>query len=398
MDAHRAAALAVGVALAAAGCTSAPPPAVSPSPAGASSSPGTPVGGPGPTPAGPIASTGITTTPVATFEQPWALAFLPGTPWLALTQRTGELLLFDPATGARRTVAGTPRVHVAGQGGLGDVVPGPSFAADGTVYLSWVEGDASSSGAVVGRARLMIDGDAARLHGLTALWRQPPTSGSGHFSHRLAFSPDGAHLFVSSGDRQKMDPAQDLTSPLGKILRLLPDGTPAPGNPFADRPGSEAVWSYGHRNVLGLDFDDEGRLWASEMGPQGGDELNLIVPGGNYGWPRASNGSHYGGGAIPDHASGDGFVAPSAWWTPSVSPGSLLLYDGTGLPDWRGDALLGALSGEALIRVDLDGERVLATETLPLGQRIRALTQGPDGTLWLLEDGPGGRLLRVGIG
>ena len=152
------------------------------------------------------------------------------------------------------------------------------------------------------------------------------------------------------------------------------------------------------RYLLGLGFDVAGRLWASEMGPQGGDELNLIVPGGNYGWPRASNGSHYGGGAIPDHAPGDGFVAPSAWWTPSVSPGSLLMYDGTALPDWRGDALLGALSGEALIHVDLDGDRVLGTETLPLGRRIRALAQGPDGTLWLLEDGPGARLLRVGIG
>ncbi|QIK72743.1 PQQ-dependent sugar dehydrogenase [Propioniciclava coleopterorum] len=338
------------------------------------------------------------TTERATFDEPWAMAFLPGTPWLAVTERTGALHLIDPASGKQLAVAGTPRVRVAGQGGLGDVVPGPTFAEDGTVYLSWVEGDGSASGAVVGRGRLTVDGDAARLDGLTAIWRQPPTSGGGHFSHRLAFSPDGAHLFVSSGDRQKMEPAQDLSTTLGKILRLLPDGTPAPGNPFADRPGAEAIWSYGHRNVLGLDFDEAGRLWASEMGPQGGDELNLIEPGGNYGWPRASNGSHYGGGEIPDHADGDGFVAPSAWWTPSVSPGSLLLYTGDAVPAWRGDALLGALSGQALLRVDLEDGRAVATQTVPLGNRIRAVQQGPDGSLWLLEDGAGGRLLQVGVG
>ena len=334
--------------------------------------------------------------PRATFETPWAMAFLPGTPWLAITERTGALHLLDPASGRSVAVAGVPSVRAAGQGGLGDIVPGPTFAADSVVYLSWVEGDGASSGAVVGSARLVVEGDAAHLEGMRVLWRQPPTTGTGHFSQRLAFSPDGAHLFVSSRDRQKMTPAQDLTSGLGAILRLLPDGTPAPGNPFADRGGRAAqVWSYGHRNPLGLAFDAQGRLWSSEMGPQGGDELNLIAAGTNYGWPEASNGSHYGGGEIPDHTPGDGFTAPLAWWTPSESPSSLLIYSGEAFPAWNGDALIGALSGQALIHVDLEGDRVVGTQTIGMGQRIRDVAQGPDGSLWLLEDAPGGRLLAL---
>lgn len=177
-----------------------------------------------------MADEGFTLTERARFDEPWAMSFLPGTPWLAVTELSGALHLIDPANGRRLEVTGTPQVRVAGQGGFGDIVPGPSFADDGTVYLSWVEGDASASGAVVGRGRLNIDGDAARLTGLETIWRQPPTSGGGHFSHRLAFSPDGAYLFVSSGDRQKMEPAQDLGTTLGKILRLLPDGTRGPGS------------------------------------------------------------------------------------------------------------------------------------------------------------------------
>ena len=171
---------------------------------------------------------------------------------------------------------------------------------------------------------------------------------------------------MTSGDRQKLDPAQDLTNTLGTIVRLTPDGRPAPGNPFADRGSpTDEIWSYGHRNPLGLAFDAAGTLWSSEMGPQGGDEVNVILPGRNYGWPRASNGSHYGGGAIPDHTPGDGFEAPRVSWTPSVSPGSLMIYHGDLFPAWTRDAFLGALSGEALIRVDLAGDR------LPAGSRRR---------------------------
>ena len=222
------------------------------------------------------------------------------------------------------------------------------------------------------------------------------TDGDGHFSHRLAFSPDGEHLFVSSGDRQLGDPAQDTTNTLGTIVRLTLDGEPAAGNPLADEGGAAAeIWSWGHRNPLGLEFASDGTLWSSEMGPEGGDELNLIEAGANYGWPEASNGSDYGGGEIPDHADGDGYVAPARSWTPSISPGSLLVYGGDLFEDWQGDAFLGALSGEALVRVDLEGQSSGDAEVFDMGQRIRAVEEGPDGAIWLLEDEGSGRLLRL---
>lgn len=239
---------------------------------------------------------------VAELDEPWAMTFLPDGRAL-VTGKGGELTL--RATGGGLTdVAGVPEVEDSGQGGLGDVVAAPDFASTGTVYLSWAEAGDGGSGAAVGRATLVDDGGSARLEGLSVVWRQrPKVSGNGHYGHRLAFSPDGQHLFVSSGERQKMAPAQDLGSSLGKIVRLRPDGTAAEGNPFADR-GEVAseVWSYGHRNPLGLAFDADGNLWSSEMGPQGGDELNVVREGANYGWPEASNGSQYGGGEIPDHA------------------------------------------------------------------------------------------------
>lgn len=334
---------------------------------------------------------------VATYRHPWAMTFLSGTQ-LLITQQSGELLLRDVATGIDTSVTGTPQAAYAGQGGLGDVVAGPTFATDQAVYLSWAEaGEGGTSGAVVGRAVLETTGGAARLIDLQPIWRQQPTvTGSGHYGHRLAFSPDGRHLFVSSGERQKFDPAQDLGVNLGKILRLNLDGTPAPGNPFADRGGVAAeIWSYGHRNPLGLAFDGAGRLWSTEMGPQGGDELNLIEPGKNYGWPRASNGSHYGGADITDHAAGDGFEAPKVWWNPSISPGSLMIYRGEAFSAWQGDAFIGALSGKTLIRVDLDATSAAKADQWELGERIREVEQAPDGSIWLLEDDPGGRLLRL---
>ncbi len=338
----------------------------------------------------------FTITEVARFDEPWAMTFLPGTNSLLVSQRDGTLTLRDQATGRQQRVSGVPDVVHSGQGGLGDIIAGPTFTTDRTVYLSWVERGDGGTGAAVGRARLS-PGDSPALEGLTVIWRQTPkTSGAGHFSHRLAFSPDGRYLFVSSGDRQKMAPAQDLSNTLGTIVRLTPDGQPAPGNPFADRGGVTAqIWSYGHRNPLGLAFDASANLWSSEMGPQGGDELNLILPGKNYGWPRASNGSHYGGGNIPDHRAGDGFEAPKVWWTPSVSPGSLMIYTGDTFSYWRGDAFIGALSGEALIRVDLDGASASKGDEWKLGHRIREVEQGPDGSIWLLEDAGSGRLLRL---
>ena len=329
------------------------------------------------------------------FDEPWAMAFLPDGD-LLLTERTGTLHLRDTDTGDRLEVAGTPEVVDAGQGGLGDVLPGPTYAEDGLVYLSWAEAGDGGVGAAVGRARLETGGDPA-LTDLEVIWRQTPkTDGEGHFSHRLAFSPDGEHLFVSSGDRQLKDPAQDTTNTLGSVVRLTLDGEPAPGNPMADEGGVTAeIWSWGHRNPLGLEFAPDGTLWSSEMGPEGGDELNLVEAGANYGWPEASDGSDYGGGEIPDHAEGDGYAAPVRSWTPSISPGSLLIYSGEMFPDWQGDAFLGALSGEALVRVDLEDQRAADTEVYDLGERIRAVEQGPDGAIWVLEDEGAGRLLRL---
>ncbi|HRW18628.1 MAG TPA: PQQ-dependent sugar dehydrogenase [Dermatophilaceae bacterium] len=334
-------------------------------------------------------------TAKATFDEPWAMTFLPDGRAL-VTQRGGQLLLVDPERGASRPVVGTPQVVVAGQGGLGDVILAPTHASDGGIYLSWVERGDGGTGAAVGRARLRTDGEP-RLEGLEVIWRQTPkTSGDGHFGHRLLASPDGRQLFVTSGDRQKFDPAQDPGATLGKVLRLDLDGRPAAGNPLADRGGVTAeIWTMGHRNPLGIAADASGEIWVAEMGPQGGDEVNLLVPGRNYGWPKASNGSHYGGGEIPDHTPGDGFEPPKMWWNPSISPGSLMIYQGTLFPQWRGDAFVGALSGQALIRIDLDGREAVRGEQWPMGARIREVEQGPDGAIWLLEDGPGGRLVKL---
>ncbi|MGI8612186.1 MAG: PQQ-dependent sugar dehydrogenase [Sphingomicrobium sp.] len=345
----------------------------------------------------------FTVTQVASFSTPWAMDFLPGsgvrlTNSALLSEKEGRLWLVNANTGARQPVTGVPRVKVAGQGGLGDVVAHPGFAGNRRIYLSFAEaGPSGTSGAAVGYGRLILGRGPPRLEGFKVIWRQSPkVSGNGHFAHRIAFAPDGT-MFVSSGDREKMEPAQDLRNSLGKILRLTDEGAPAPGNPFndprADTTRDPAIWSYGHRNALGLDFAPDGRLWSAEMGPQGGDELNFIGRARNYGWPRASYGSHYGGGPIPDNHRSRGFEEPKLWWNPSISPAALLIYSGDLFPQWKGDALIGALSGEALLRVDIDGEGARKADHWPMGARIRAVEQGPRGEIYLLEDG--GRLLRL---
>jgi aldose sugar dehydrogenase len=340
-------------------------------------------------------------TEIAEFSTPWAMAFLPGsgvplTNMALLTERQGRLWLIDVANGKRTAVSGIPTVVVAGQGGLGDVMPHPDFAGNRRVYLSFVEaGPNGTSGAALGYGTLDLSNPLSpALKDYKVIWRQQPkVTGDGHFSHRIAFGPDG-YLYLTSGERQKMQPAQNMAVNLGKILRLTDEGAPAPGNPFVSRGGIAAeFWTMGHRNGLGLQFAPDGRLWESEMGPEGGDEINLILPGKNYGWPRASNGSHYGGAEIPDHKPGDGYEAPKIWWTPSISPGALLIYSGEKFPQWKGDALVGALSGEALIRIDIDGDKARKADHWPMGQRIREVDQGPDGSVYLLEDK--GRLLRL---
>lgn len=340
--------------------------------------------------------------PVATFNEPWALEFLPDGRML-VTEKRGAIRLFDPASGNSGTIAGVPDVDYGGQGGLGDVALHPQFADNGLVYISYVEaGDGDTRGAVVARARLALDASGGgALSDPEVVWKQSPKmSARGHYAHRVAFGPDG-HLWISSGDRQHFDPAQDMRANLGKILRLNDDGSVPADNPFADKGGVTAqIWSLGHRNPLGIAFDAQGRLWNTEMGPAGGDELNLVERGGNYGYPIVSNGNHYDGKDIPDHGSAadTGFVAPKVWWTPVISPSGLLFYRGGAFADWEGNALIGGLSSQALVRVAIEGDTAKEVARYPMGQRIRAVDQGPDGRLWALEDGKGGRLLKLSPG
>ena len=338
---------------------------------------------------------------IAQFDEPWAMTFIPGTGQALITEKKGKLKLLWSDSGRIGDVAGAPSVDYGGQGGFGDVVLHPDFARNRLVYLSWVEaGPNDTHGAVVGRARLVTEaGAGARLDGLRVIWRQQPKlDGRGHFGHRIAFGPDGK-LYISSGERQHFDPAQDMNANLGKILRLNDDGSVPPDNPFASRGGVTAqIWSLGHRNPLGIAFDRAGRLWEMEMGPKGGDELNLIERGRNYGYPIVSNGDHYDGKPIPDHPTRPEFAAPKAWWTPVISPGDFIIYSGAMFPQWRGDILAAALSGKALVHIDVDGTNAREAERWPMGERIREVEQGPDGAIYLLEDemgGSGGRLLKL---
>lgn len=350
----------------------------------------------GPLAAETLANAPFTLTQIADFEDPWAIAFIPDSPFALVTEQAGKLMLWEQG-GEVREVAGVPAVSYAGQGGLGDVALHPDFATNRLVYLTWAEEGEGGKGAALGRGRLSAD--MTRLENFETIWRaQPFVTGNGHFGHRIAFGPDGM-LYLSTGERQKFDPAQDMDATLGKVLRLTDSGEVPADNPFASAGGARAqIWSLGQRNPLGLAFDADGRLWEMEMGPAGGDELNLIERGSNYGYPTVSNGDHYDGRDIPDHSAGDGFVAPKLWWKPAISPGDLTIYSGDAFADWRGDAFIAALGATGLVRVDLDGATARHGNRWDLGFRVRAVRQGNDGTLWLLEDGGSqgdGRLYRL---
>ena len=334
----------------------------------------------------------FTMNDVAAFDSPWAMAFLPGsglplTNAALVTERDGDLWLVDVATGKKQQVAGVPAVKVAGQGGLGEVVAHPDFAGNQRVYLSYAEAAANgTSGAAIGYGRLVLGKGQPRIEDFKVIWRQSPkVTGDGHFGHRIAFAPDGT-MFISSGERQKMDPAQDVGSDLGKIIHMTAEGQRIGGHHY----------TMGHRNPLGIAFAPDGRLWETEMGPKGGDEVNLIVQGKNYGWPRASYGSHYDGRDIPDDHKDQGFEEPKVWWNPSISPGGLLIYTGDLFPQWKGDAIIPALSGQALIRVDIDGDKARKADQWNMGKRIRAADQGPRGEVYLLiDEDSGGGLVRL---
>ncbi|MFL0357187.1 PQQ-dependent sugar dehydrogenase [Erythrobacter sp. GH1-10] len=345
----------------------------------------------------------FTTTAMGEFEEPWAIEFIPGTALLAVTEKEGTLKLMDIKTEAIWTVAGVPEVDYGGQGGFGDIAFLESEAdadlSGRTVYLSWAEaGEGDTRGAAVGKATLMCpEIDACALEGLEVIWRQTPkVTGKGHYSHRITFSPDEQHMFVTSGDRQKQTPAQDRSNTMGTIVRLNLDGTPAAGNPFADEGGAAAeIWTYGNRNMLGIDWDTEGRLWEVEHGPAGGDELNLVQKGANYGWPTRSYGDNYNGDEIPDHTEDDGFTKPAIHWTPVIAPGDMIIYSGDMFAPWKGDALIAGLKTQAIIRVSLDGETATEAARYDFDNRLRSIEQGPDGSIYVAEDGPGGRVLRL---
>lgn len=343
-------------------------------------------------------------TEAGQFEEPWAMTFLPDGR-LLMSEQQGALklvtLVASPSQNQVASISGVPAVDYGGQGGLGDVVLHPDFARNGMVYLSFAEkGEGELRGAAVARGKLVLDekGGGA-LSNVDVIWRQAPkVTGRGHFGHRIAFGSDGK-LWISSGDRQKFDPAQEMQANIGKIIRLNDDGSVPQDNPFADQGGvAPQVWSLGHRNPLGIAFDAKGRLWAQEMGPTGGDELNLIERAKNYGYPIVSNGNHYDGRDIPDHDTRPEFEAPKVSWTPVISPSGLIIYSGSAFPDWKGDAFIGGLSSKALVRVEIEGNSAREAARYDMQQRIREVEQGPDGSLWLLEDqdkGAGGRLLKL---
>jgi len=343
---------------------------------------------------------------MAVFEEPWAIEFAPGTGVLFVTEQGGALKVMDTSTGEIGTVSGVPQVDYGGQGGLGDIafLPGEADTdlTGRTIYLSFAEaGEGDTRGAALGRGTLDCGAtDDCSIDGFEVIWRQAPkVTGRGHYSHRIQVSPDGQHLFVASGERQKQTPAQDLSNTLGTIVRLNLDGTPAAGNPFADREGvPDEIWSWGHRNILGMDFDAQGRLWETEHGPKGGDELNLVRRGANYGWPERSYGVNYNGSPIPDHSSDDGFTKPATYWTPVIAPGDMIIYQGSLFEDWNGDALIANLATMALVVVDIDGESengaAREVARYDLGNRLRSIEEGPDGAVWIAEDDEG-RLLKL---
>ena len=374
----------------------------------------------------PEASAPFVLNKVTTFNQPWRIAFLPDGRML-ITEKPGALWLVTQA-GAKTPVANVPAVLAQGQGGMLGVFLSPHYARDHYVYLTYAEPGDGGSSLALARARLSLSEGAASLEGLTVIWRDGERGRGGQFGAQIAFSPDGKLLYLTVGDRQRMTPAQDPNQPLGKILRLTLDGKPAPGNPMAGQVGAATVpvidppadtekaktqpvvrtytfpgpnltpsetWTSGHRTPYGLAFAPDGRLWEVEHGPRGGDELNLIEPGKNYGWPLVSYAVNYDGVPIASPATRPDLAEPVLYWTPVIAPGNLTFYKGAMFPQWNGSALVSGLATKSLSRIIIKGATATSAERWAIGFRVRDVEVAPDGALWLLDDDNPGGLYRV---
>lgn len=343
-----------------------------------------------------LADTPFKTQEIASFNEPWAMTFLPSGE-LLVTEKSGQLLLVSTNGVVSSPIENVPEVAYGGQGGLGDVVLHPDYANNSVIYLSYAEkGKSNKYGAIVVSAKLNISENGGSLSEIKKVWEQTPkVTGRGHYGHRIAFDTEGK-LFISSGERQKFDPSQDMKSNMGKIVRLNDDGSVPKDNPFYDKGGVTAqIWSSGHRNPLGLAFDNEGRLWNAEMGPLHGDELNLVKRGANYGYPTVSNGDHYSGKKIPNHDTQSQFEKPKTWWKPTIAPAEIIFYDGDMFDAWRDSFLIAGLRSNAIVRVEVDGDIAQEVERFDMGARIRELEQATDGSVWVLEDGIDAKLKRL---
>lgn len=333
-------------------------------------------------------------------EHPWGLAFLPDGRFL-VTERAGRLRVIaadgklDP-----RAVGGVPAVAAVGQGGLLDVALHPKFADNGWVYLSYAGAGPGGIGTEVARGRWVSDRAGHRLEGVQVIYRQQPKSdGKVHFGSRLVFDRAGL-LYITQGDRGEMTRAQSLADLAGKLVRLRDDGSVPPDNPWSGKAGARPeIFSFGHRSVQGAALHPaSGELWAHEHGPQGGDEINVVRAGRNYGWPVITYGVNYGiGTKIGVGTQSEGMEQPVLQWTPSIAPSGMAFYSGERFPGWRGNLLVGALKFKMLVRLELDGTRVVHEERLLVDRigRIRDVRQGPDGLVYLLTDEPDGQLLRL---
>ena len=375
----------------------------------------------------PEATVPFNVVQVTTLNLPWRIAFLPDGRML-ITEKVGPVWLVTQQ-GAKTPVTNVPAVLHKGQGGMLGIYLSPHYAKDHSVYLTYSEpGEPGGSSLALAKAELKLGPDTASLENLKVIWRDGERGNGGQFGAQVAFSPDGKYLYLTSGDRQRMTPAQDPNQPLGKILRLTLDGKPAPGNPMAGKIGAPTVpvidppmdtekaktapvvrtytfpgpnltpsetWSSGHRTPYGLAFAPDGHLWEVEHGPKGGDELNLIEPGKNYGWPLVSYAVNYNNVPIESPDTRTDLTKPVIYWTPVIAPGNLMFYTGAMFPQWKGSALVSGLATTSLSRIIVTGKTAKPAERWDVGHRIRDVEQAPDGALWMLEDAEPGGVFRV---